>query len=156
MFMKRTLLLLMLTAGCMTAGAAAPKRPMLVQGKTWTYIYHHITESETLRPDDPYKGHKLISMWYTLKGDTVIDGRQYMKMYRSDEVRAKETYYAAYREDEEGRVYMAEYRGEKDFKIIDFTEPVMKEESNGDWPPAIATQTATLSAWRESAIREAA
>ena len=37
----------------MTAGAAAPKRPMLVQGKTWTYIYHHITESETLRPDDP-------------------------------------------------------------------------------------------------------
>lgn len=134
MFMKRTLLLLMLAAGCMTAGAAAPKRPMLVQGKTWTYIYHHITESETLRPDDPYKGHKLISMWYTLKGDTVIDGRQYMKMYRSDEVRAKETYYAAYREDEEGRVYMAEYRGEKDFKIIDFTEPVMKEESNGDWP----------------------
>ena len=134
MFMKRTLLLLMLAAGCMTAGAAAPKRPMLVQGKTWTYIYHHITESETLRPDDPYKGHKLISMWYTLKGDTVIDGRQYMKMYRNDEVRAKETYYAAYREDEEGRVYMAEYRGEKDFKIIDFTEPVMKEESNGDWP----------------------
>jgi len=118
----------------MTAGAAAPKRPMLVQGKTWTYIYHHITESETLRPDDPYKGHKLITMWYTLRGDTVIDGRQYMKMYRSDEVRAKETYYAAYREDEEGRVYMAEYRGEKDFKIIDFTEPVMKEESNGDWP----------------------
>ena len=118
----------------MTAGAAAPKRPMLVQGKTWTYIYHHITESETLRPDDPYKGHKLISMWYTLRGDTVIDGRQYMKMYRNDEVRAKETYYAAYREDEEGRVYMAEYRGEKDFKIIDFTEPVMKEESNGDWP----------------------
>ena len=134
MFMKRTLLLLMLAAGCMTAGAAAPKRPMLVQGKTWTYIYHHITESETLRPDDPYKGHKLITMWYTLKGDTVIDGRQYMKMYRSDEVRVKETYYAAYREDEEGRVYMAEYRGEKDFKIIDFTEPVMKEESNGDWP----------------------
>ena len=118
----------------MTADAAAPKRKMLEQGKTWTYIYHHITESETLRPDDPYKGHKLISMWYTLKGDTVIDGRQYMKMYRSDEVRAKETYYAAYREDEEGRVYMAEYRGEKDFKIIDFTEPVMKEESNGDWP----------------------
>ena len=134
MFMKRTLLLLMLAAGCMTAGAAAPKRPMLVQGKTWTYIYHHVTESETLKPDDPYKGHKLISMWYTLKGDTVIDGRQYMKMYRSDEIRVKETYYAAYREDEEGRVYMAEYRGEKDFKIIDFTEPVMKEESNGDWP----------------------
>ena len=132
--MKKYLLLLSLAIGCMTADAAAPKRKMLEQGKTWTYIYHHITESETLRPDDPYKGHKLISMWYTLKGDTVIDGRQYMKMYRSDEVRAKETYYAAYREDEEGRVYMAEYRGEKDFKIIDFTEPVMKEESNGDWP----------------------
>ena len=72
--------------------------------------------------------------WYTLKGDTVIDGRQYMKMYRNDEVRKKETYYGAYREDEEGRVYMAEYRGEKDFKIIEFIGPVMKEENNGDWP----------------------
>ena len=98
----------------MTASAEAPKRPMLEQGKTWTYVYHHVTESETLKPDDPYKGHKLISMWYTLKGDTVINGLQYMKMYRRDEVRNKETYYGAYREDEEGRVYMAEYRGEKE------------------------------------------
>ena len=125
-----------MAVGCMTASAGAPKRPMLEQGKTWMYVYHHVTESETLKPDDPYKGHKLISMWYTLRGDTVIDGRQYMKMYRNDEVHNKETYHAAYREDEEGRVYMAEYRGEKDFKIIDFTEPVMKEESNGDWPYA--------------------
>ena len=128
------ILLLTLSVCVVAAQAAAPKRPMLEQGKTWMYVYHHVTESETLKPDDPYKGHKLISMWYTLRGDTVIDGRQYMKMYRNDEVRNKESYYGAYREDEEGRVYMAEYRGEKDFKIIDFTEPVMKEEINGDWP----------------------
>lgn len=132
--MKRILLLLSLAIGCMTADAAAPKRKMLEQGKTWTFLYHHITGSETLLPEDPYKGQKLFMTWYTLKGDTVIDGRQYMKMYRNDEVHNKETYHAAYREDEEGRVYMAEYRGEKDFKIIDFTEPIPKEEIEKVWP----------------------
>ena len=116
------------------ANAAAPKRPMLVQGKTWTYVYHHYEDGETPDPTGTYKGHETLFSWYTLKGDTVIDGRQYMKMYRNDEVRKKETYYGAYREDEEGRVYMAEYRGEKDFKIIEFIGPVMKEENNGDWP----------------------
>ena len=132
--MKRILLLLSLAIGCMTADAAAPKRKMLEQGKTWTFLYHHITGSETLLPEDPYKGQKLFMTWYTLRGDTVIDGRQYMKMYRNDEVHNKETYHAAYREDEEGRVYMAEYRGEKDFKIIDFTEPIPKEEIEKVWP----------------------
>ena len=95
---------------------------MLEQGKTWTYIYHHYDEGETPDPDGAYKGHKMFFSWYTLKGDTIIDGLQYMKMYRNDEIRGKESYYAAYREDEEGRVYME--RNQKVIKLIDFCTPV--------------------------------
>ena len=118
--MKRILLLLSLAIGCMTADAVAPKRKMLEQGKTWTYIYHHFEEAPTGSESDVVPGREGWPVEYTLKGDTVIDGRQYMKMYRFNIADYTTQYYAAYREDEEGRVYMAEYRGEKDFKIIDF------------------------------------
>ena len=132
--MKRILLLLSLAIGCMTADAAAPKRKMLEQGKTWTYIYHHFEEAPTGSESDVVPGREGWPLEYTLKGDTVIDGRQYMKMYRFNIADYTTQYYAAYREDEEGRVYMAEYRGEKDFKIIDFTEPIPKEEIEKVWP----------------------
>ena len=121
--MKKYLLLLSLAIGCMTADAAAPpKRKMLEQGKKWTYIYHHYEDGETPDPTGTYKGHETFFSWYTLKGDTVIDGRQYMKMYRNDEVRSKESYYGAYREDEEGRVYRIIYSSpEEECKIVDFS-----------------------------------
>ena len=106
----------------MTADAAAPKRKMLEQGKKWTYIYHHYEDGETPDPTGTYKGHETFFSWYTLKGDTVIDGRQYMKIYRNDEVRSKESYYGAYREDEEGRVYRIIYSSpEEECKIVDFS-----------------------------------
>ena len=120
--MKRYVLLLTLSVCVVIANATAPNRPMLEQGKTWTYIYHHYDEGETPDPDGAYKGHKMFFSWYTLKGDTIIDGLQYMKMYRSDEIRGKDSYYAAYREDEEGRVYME--RNQKVIKLIDFCTPV--------------------------------
>ena len=120
--MRKYILLLTLSVCVAIANATAPKRPMLEQGKTWTYIYHHYDEGETPDPDGAYKGHKMFFSWYTLKGDTIIDGLQYMKMYRSDEIRGKESYYAAYREDEEGRVYME--RNQKVIKLIDFCTPV--------------------------------
>jgi len=120
--MKRYLLLLSLATGFMTVHAAAPKRQMLEQGKTWEYVYHHFDEGITPDPDGIYKGESVFLSWYTLKGDTIIDGLQYMKMYRNDEIRQKETYYAAYREDEEGRVYMA--RNQEIIKLIDFCTPV--------------------------------
>ena len=109
------------------AQAAAPKRPMLEQGKTWTYVYHHFEDGETLDPDGVYGDLDMFFSWYTLKGDTIIDGLQYMKMYRNDEIRGKESYYAAYREDEEGRVYMA--RNQKVIKLIDFCTPVEAVEN---------------------------
>jgi serpin B len=114
------------------AQAAAPKRPMLEQGKTWEYVYHHFTDRETAGPDGKLYDETVWLVYYYLSGDTIIDGRQYMKMYRDDEVRNKKSYYAAYREDEEGRVYVAEFRGEKDFKLIDFIEPLPKQDK--DYP----------------------
>ena len=120
--MKKYLLLLSLAVGSMTANAEAPKRPMLEQGKKWTYIYHHYEDGETPDPTGTYKGHETFFSWYALKGDTVIDGRQYMKMYRNDEIRSKESYYGAYREDEEGRVYRIIYSSpEEECKIVDFS-----------------------------------
>ena len=120
--MKRYILLLTLSVCVAAANAAAPKRPMLEQGKTWEYVYHHFDEGITPDPDGIYKGESVFFSWYTLKGDTIIDGLQYMKMYRNDEIRHKESYYAAYREDEEGRVYMA--KNQEVIKLIDFCTPV--------------------------------
>ena len=117
--MKRYILLLTLSVCVAAANAAAPKRPMLEQGKTWTYVYHQrwideSQESEGFVHDEP-----IGLVYYRLNGDTIIDGRQYMKMYRSDENNSKKLYYGAFREDEEGRVYCANYNGEKDYKIFD-------------------------------------
>ena len=120
--MKRYILLLTLSVCVAATQAAAPKRPMLEQGKTWEYVYHHYDEGITPDPDGTYNGETVFLSWYWLEGDTIIDGRQYMKMYRDDEVRNKKSYYAAYREDEEGRVYMV--RNQEVIKLIDFCTPV--------------------------------
>lgn len=125
--MKRYILMLTLSVCVAAAQAAAPKRPMLEQGKTWTYVYHHFEDGETPDPDGVYGDLEMFFSWYTLKGDTIIDGIQYMKMYRNDGIRNKESYYAAYREDEEGRVYMA--RNQKVIKLIDFCTPVEAVEN---------------------------
>ena len=128
---------LTLSACVAAAQAAAPKRPMLEQGKTWTYVYHHFEDGETPDPDGVYGDLEMFFSWYTLRGDTIIDGLQYMKMYRNDEIRDKESYYAAYREDEEGRVYME--RNQKVIKLIDFCTPV---EAVGTPLPTIYPGTA--------------
>ena len=122
--MKRYLLLLTLSVCVAAAQAAAPKRPMLEQGKTWTYIYHYVEILPTDIEGDILPDADGWPVEYTLNGDTVIDGRQYMKMYRFDIANYKTEYYAAYREDEEGRVYVTDDRGRRDFKLIDFTDPL--------------------------------
>ena len=114
--MNKSLICVVLTLSvCVAAAqAAAPRRPMLEQGKTWVYVYHHVN-------DDPYEDIPVSEVYYRLNGDTIIDGRQYMKMYRSDWENDEEKYIGAYREDEEGRVYAADYNGEKDYKIFDLS-----------------------------------
>ena len=90
--------------------------PMLEQGKAWTYILHHFDYD-----GDRYK-ETTTGVIYQLEGDTVIDGRQYMKMYRRISKINSKSYYGAFREDEEGRVWQYDYQGDqKDFMICDIT-----------------------------------
>ena len=90
--------------------------PMLEQGKAWTYIHHHFDY-------DGERYHETTTgVIYQLEGDTVIDGRQYMKMYRRINKINSKSYYGAFREDEEGRVWQYDYQGDqKDFMICDIT-----------------------------------
>ena len=108
------------------AQAAAPKRPMLEQGKMWTYIYHHVEAYSEPPIDEP-----VCEVYYRLKGDTIIDGRQYMKMYRSDWNSSQEEYYGAFREDREGRVYhYNRYNDKQDFKMFDPNSGTINENPN--------------------------
>ena len=111
--MKKTLLFLIALAGMLTAGNAAPSQPMLVQGKTWYYAYHHFEDLDKPGPDGKLYQESISYRSYTLKGDTVIDGRTYMKMYCSDSWSYGSKYFGAYREDDEGRVYMYDYQGDQ-------------------------------------------
>ena len=110
--MKKNILLMSLLLMTISAAAYENRRPMLVQGKTWWYICHHVDYAENSE-----------SAWevsYKLQGDTVIEGRQYMKMYREDKFGRK--YHGALREDEDGRVWQYDYEGDKkDFMLCDYT-----------------------------------
>ncbi len=120
--MKKTLLLLIAAICCLTGYADVPKRKMLEQGKVWIYVYHHFEIHEIPENDEVYYDHEMWMSYYQLDGETEIDGRQYMKMYRWDDQNGDKSYYGAFREDEEGRVYMYGYQGEKkECLILDFS-----------------------------------
>ena len=99
-----TLIIFALLATTVSFAEDGNRIPMLEQGKTWDYIYHS------------FEGHgyeeTTYAVSYQLKGDTVINGRQYMKMYRKVPKLNMNSYYGAFREDEEGRVWQYDY-GEK-------------------------------------------
>ena len=100
------------------------EKPMLVQGKTWHYIYHHFEEKEFPTGDnypEDFYDESIYEVSYTVQGDTIIDGRQYKRMFRLDE-RGNRKYYGAFREDEEGRVWQHDLMGDKkDFMLCDVT-----------------------------------
>ena len=92
----------------------------------WTYIYHHVEAYSEPPIDEP-----MWEVYYRLKGDTIIDGRQYMKMYRSDWNSSQEEYYGAFREDREGRVYhYNRYNDKQDFKMFDPNSGSINENPN--------------------------
>ncbi len=115
--MRRFTLLTLLLTAILSVSAENNSRPMLAQGKMWCYIYHHIEDAATGHEDSQWM------VCYTLQGDTVIDGRQYMKMYRQEYRHSSQSrYYGAFREDEEGRVWQYDYLGDKkDFMLLDFS-----------------------------------
>lgn len=120
--MKKTIFLLMAAVWYMTASAEVPQRKMLEQGKAWAYLYHHFEEREIPGADGSHYDHSMWMVYYQLEGDTIIDGRQYMKMYRQDERNREVKYFGAFREDEEGRVYMYNLEGDKkDYMVLDFS-----------------------------------
>ena len=112
---------LMMSVCVAAANAAAPKRPMLEQGKTWVYVYHQRWIDESQGSEGFVHDEPMGMVYYRLSGDTIIEGHQYMKMYRSDRENNQGKYIGAYREDEEGRVYAADYNGKKDYKIFDLS-----------------------------------
>ena len=122
--MKRLVILLLIVCPLM-ASAKTTLRTMLVEGKTWYYAYHHYNDEAGKYGDRTY------SVSYTVRGDTLIDGREYRKMYRWDEVSRETLYYGAFREDEDGRVWQYDYAGDqKDFMICDITTYYYFEEAD--------------------------
>ena len=94
---------------------------MLEQNKMWVYTYHHFEDRETPNAEGSYYDHSMWMSYYQLKGDTVIEDRQYMKAYRWDDRNWTPKLYAVFREDEEGRVYIYNSRTKQDALRIDLT-----------------------------------
>jgi len=97
------------------ANAQVTLLPMLVEGKRWYYSYTQTEEVNGKAVNNKYW------VYYTLKGDTVIDSREYMKMYRYDGVTRELNYYGAFREDEKGRVWQYDPNTETDYMTCDVT-----------------------------------
>jgi hypothetical protein len=72
---------------------------MLEQGKTWEYVYHHFTDRETAGSDGKLYEETAWLVHYYLSDDTIIDDRQYIKMYRVDDMYFNKKYFGAFRED---------------------------------------------------------
>lgn len=113
------------------SGQGEPFHPMLAEGKTWVYEYHHyLDQIDNDPPNDT-----VFSVSYTLSGDTVIEGKPYYKMYC--EGNGHRSYYASYRE--EGlKVYMRTHdpvspEDEKVFVVADFEYQGLYEPDPENW-----------------------
>ena len=111
--MKKSIVTLLLILSSVGANAAAPKRPLLEQGKMWEYVYHHFIDRESAGPDGKLYDETVWMSYYRLDGDTIINGLQYMKMFRWDDHNYTKRYFGAFREDEEGVVYQYDRFGDK-------------------------------------------
>lgn len=106
--MKKMLLLVSLLTAALLADAQGVSRPMLEQGKTWYYTYHHFEAKGPYSEEDMREQYEetTFPVAYTLRGDTLINGLQYMKMYRYRDYDEKhQSFFAAFRE-EDGKVYV--------------------------------------------------
>jgi hypothetical protein len=84
-------------------GERLPYHPMLKEGKTWLYKYHHYEYK--YNEDNMISGYDehLTDYNFVLRGDTVINGEQAFKMYRESES-GSSVYFAAWIEQDK-RVY---------------------------------------------------
>ena len=104
--------LLLLLACCATVQAAdlIPYRPLVEEGKWWTY-----DNFMALRPDK-YNHY----YWYQLKGDTVIAGQKCLKMYSENRVNDSITRYEGALYELDRRVYHFEAGKEEARLLYDF------------------------------------
>ncbi len=117
----------------------APK--MLAEGKQWVYS-HHVQKANPERWEEV-----VTKVTFTLGGDTLIDGRLYMKLYRQEESEAP-VYSMALRE-EEGTVYCYrrwyDNRTEEERRFIEFNpshfEPSFMDPCKTDATERIDTIT---------------
>lgn len=117
--MKR-MLLLCLSAISLATAQAQIYGPLLTEGKTWVYEAYDVVETD----DDVYVTPYDIS--FTLRGDTVIIGKNYKKLYFN--LRGEESFYLALRE-EGSTIYRIRQRG-KEFEecvLMDFDPVKIKE-----------------------------
>ena len=142
--MKKLVLITMVLMASLAvyADGSEPKnneqlKPMLVQGKTWYYTYHRFEEKEKPTGDkypEDFFDETCYKVSYTVKGDTVINGQEYMKIYRGVE-KGGSHYYEAMREDEEGRVWQYSSTENQDLMLCDVTcssYPNMTNQSTSD------------------------
>lgn len=95
--MKKTsfLMLFLLVLSPFTLTAQHQYGPNLVEGRSWVYDYHHfeVIDELTGQYDE-----KVMKLSYTLKGDTIINGTSYHKIYwQWDD--GEPAYRMAYREE---------------------------------------------------------
>ena len=118
--MKRTALLFIIC--CFVVGAISKVAddytylPMLVDGRTWNYVYHKVTEDEDGQvTDEPQPD--LVS--YTIQGDTVIEGKACKKLYKK--VGDKVSYDSSWYEDGK-KVYVCNDGSEHFTPMFDFSQ----------------------------------
>lgn len=113
-----------------TEGTDVPN-PMLADGREWVYKNHHFEEGSVIpqiiegnNTLAQYDYSEVVSYtYYTLRGDTLIDGKRYYKTFRRNGD-GDENYDRAMRE--EGRIVYQVMRGDESEGIIfDYRPEVM-------------------------------
>ncbi len=90
--------------------------PILVEGRTWVYDYHHfeVINEETFQYEETVS-----KIYYTVMGDTVINGKGYRKVYRRGGSESRMTFFRAYRE-EGSHVYGYLLNSNEEYLLMEF------------------------------------
>ena len=98
----------------------ADYHPMFSEGKTWNYVYQVLDEGTWTYTQTPIA--------YVIKGDTVVSGKKYVKMYQ--EMSGSSTLCALWREEDQ-KVFYAQGNGEVLF--FDYGAPYHGETSENGY-----------------------
>jgi hypothetical protein len=98
--------------------------PILVEGRTWVYDKHHYEVIDELTFQ--YK-ETVSKLYFTVMGDTVINGKEYRKVYRRNEWENRMTLFRAFRE-EGSHVYCHPLvKNGSEFQVLEFDQSLFME-----------------------------